>query len=255
MTDPRLITIPLSHYCEKARWALDVTAFAYREEGHAPVAHLRATRAAGGKTVPLLVHEGRVFADSTDIAHHADALAPPDRRLVPAAGDPARARVLALEDELDETLGVDARLLAYWYNLKDPEPARAMVSRMMPVRSPPLTRIAATLFRRLIFRKYRVSQATAELAERRVRSMFSRLGETLETDGYLVAGRFTLADLTLAALASPLLTPPEHPLRRVKTATPPGLAALRDELSATPTGRHVLRMYREHRAPVPREAR
>ena len=31
-----LITIPLSHYCEKARWALDRVALSYREEPHAP---------------------------------------------------------------------------------------------------------------------------------------------------------------------------------------------------------------------------
>ena len=29
---PRLITIPISHYCEKARWALERAEIPYREE-------------------------------------------------------------------------------------------------------------------------------------------------------------------------------------------------------------------------------
>ena len=35
-----LITIPPSHYCEKARWALDYARIPYREERHPPLFHL-----------------------------------------------------------------------------------------------------------------------------------------------------------------------------------------------------------------------
>lgn len=35
----RLITLPISHYCEKVRWALDRQGIAYREEAHAPIFH------------------------------------------------------------------------------------------------------------------------------------------------------------------------------------------------------------------------
>jgi glutathione S-transferase len=249
MVQARLITIPFSHYCEKARWALDATGVAYREEPHAPLAHLRATRAVGGRTVPVLVHDDRVLCDSTEIVLHADALARPGRRLVPE--DPGvRERALSIEHDLDETLGVDARLLVYWYQLRDDVPARAFVGKMMRVRSPLVQRVVAPLLRRIIFRKYQVSEETAAFAETRVRATFARLGEDLTAGrGYLVAGRFTLADLTLASLASPLLGPPEHPVMgRVKGGVTPGLAALRAELSATPVGQHALRVYREHRA-------
>ena len=52
MTDLVLVTIPFSHYCEKARWALDRAGLAYEERAHLPLAHyLPARRAGGGKTV------------------------------------------------------------------------------------------------------------------------------------------------------------------------------------------------------------
>jgi len=46
MTVPRLITIPINHFCEKARWALDRAAIAYREERHVQGIHQIAARRA-----------------------------------------------------------------------------------------------------------------------------------------------------------------------------------------------------------------
>ena len=55
----RLITIPISHYCEKARWALDRARIGYREERHVQFVHrVAARRAGGGSTVPVLVTDG-----------------------------------------------------------------------------------------------------------------------------------------------------------------------------------------------------
>ena len=62
-----LITVPLSHYCEKARWGLDRLELPYREEPHAPLLHRLATRRNDGGTVPVLVHGSSRFIDSTDI--------------------------------------------------------------------------------------------------------------------------------------------------------------------------------------------
>jgi glutathione S-transferase len=248
MEPARLITIPFSHYCEKARWMLDASGVPYREEPHAPIVHRRATRAVGGKSVPILVHGAEVLRDSSTIALHVDALAPPERRLVPSDVDD-RSRVLAIEDELDETLGVDARLLGYWYMLRSDEPARAAVGRLLRIRSPLVRSLVTPVFRSFMFRFYDVSARTAQLAEARVRATFARLGKAIESEGYLVARRFTLADVTFAALSAPLLSPPEHPVTGRFVGTPiPELIAFRAELAATPAGHHALRLYREHRS-------
>jgi glutathione S-transferase len=252
MDPARLITIPLSHYCEKARWALDATGFGYHEEPHAPVVHRRATRAVGGRSVPVLVHGTRVVHDSTEIALYAETLAAPERRLLPV-DSAQRARVLAIEEELDETLGLDARLLVYWHFLRDGQTARALVARMMSLRSSLAQSLVAPAFRALIFRMYKVSEPAARRAESRVRETFTRLARALGETRYLVGDRFTLADLTLAALASPLLAPPEHPILGGMQGDPPAaLIELRAELSSTVAGRHALRVYREHRAASPR---
>jgi len=246
MPEARLLTLPFSHYCEKARWALDATGVAYHEDAYMPGAHARATRAVGGKTVPVLVDGATVLCDSTDIALYADSVAPSLRRLVPEDSE-ARGLVLAIEEELDETLGKDARLIAYAYQLGTGEVARRFLQELLRMPSP-VARLAAPIVRALIFRAYRVTPERTVRAKARVRETFERLGERLRGAGYLVGGSFTLADLTLAALATPLLSPPEHPVMgHLQLTAAPELEAFRAELLSTPTGEHAMRMYREHR--------
>src|SRR5215204_1503149 len=108
-----LITIPISHYCEKARWGLDRAGVSYRERPHLQIFHWVAVRrAGGGKTAPVLVLGDRVFADSADILEEADLQAPPERRLFPedpAAGEEVR----ALQSEFDTRLGPHGRRWMY----------------------------------------------------------------------------------------------------------------------------------------------
>ena len=118
----RLITIPISHYCEKARWALDRAGLDYVEERHVQGIHqLKAKRAGGGTTVPVLVTDEGVFPESDLILRYADERLGEDERLFPA--DPEqRCEVEELCLWLDEGLGPDGRrvIYAYMLPLKDP---------------------------------------------------------------------------------------------------------------------------------------
>ena len=64
MTERRLLTIPISHFCEKARWALERAGLAYREERHVQgVNRIVSKRAGGHGTLPVLICEvGRARA-------------------------------------------------------------------------------------------------------------------------------------------------------------------------------------------------
>ena len=69
----RLLTIPISHFCEKARWALERAGIDYVEERHVQGIHrIVARRAGGGTTMPVLVTDEGVFAESEDILRYAD---------------------------------------------------------------------------------------------------------------------------------------------------------------------------------------
>ena len=94
-----------------------------------------------------------------------------------------------------------------------------------------------------------ISPATAARSEMEVRETFDRVGERLaEGRAYLCGESFTAADLTFAALAAPVLVPPEYgiPLPQ-PDELPASMAKVVRELRAHPAGAHALRMYREQR--------
>jgi glutathione S-transferase len=245
----RLITIAFSHYCEKARWALDYTRVPYVEEAHLPGLHLPSMRRAGGRTVPVLVTEKTALTDSADILTYADALAPGDRKLYPSAPD-ARRDVDAIEALCNGELGKASRLFVYHHALPH---ARALASSVRPGLSateawalPYLIPIVGGLIRR----RYRVDDESAARAEETLRRGFAELGERLAGETYFVGGQFTAADLTFASLLAPILRPEGHPaMTPAIDDAPPPLRALTDELRATPAGRHAQAVYRERRRP------
>lgn len=239
----RLVTIPFSHYCEKARWALDRAGIAYTEDGHLPLFHYLATRrAGGGRTVPVVVEDGHVIGDSTDIVTWADAHRPGS--LLPP--DPAEA--LALEDDFDRQLGPAARRWAY-FHLMPQRQAIAIMASVVPRWQFAALRVVRPLAFGLMRRGLKIDAAGVERSRGKIEETFARVGEMLR-DGrrYLTADRFTVADLTFASLATPVLVPPEHPMPMPSVDMfPPEARGQIDRWRASPAGKHALRMYAEHR--------
>lgn len=245
-----LVTIPFSHYCEKARWALDFADIPYREEGHLPILSRLATRRHRGGSVPVLVTAREVLRDSTDILAWIDRNPErrPDAALYPE--DPgALAEVLAREELLDDTLGPHARRFAYVHLLADRALADAFIGGA-PV--PGWERRAMQLSRPLAIammrRGLKLSPEGARRSEAKIREVFATLDAHLAEHVWLSGARFGAADITLAALAGPVLFPAEYPLGwPPRERLPQAMRALADELSATRTGQHALRCYREYR--------
>lgn len=248
-TTYHLITIPVSHYCEKARWALDRIGAAYREEPHAPIFHYRRSRGAGGeRTVPVLVTDLGVFPDSTEIlkflgSRHADAWQPyPEDSTL-------REEVEELEEFFDTKLGPHTRRAAYFHVLPEKklflETALRGVSAWERTLFPIMRPAVCWLMRRGM-------NITAESAERslgKVREVFAAVSVRL-ADGrqFLVGEAFSAADLTFAALAAPVILPRGYggslpPLSDL----PPAFLALVEEFRTSPAGAFAQRMYRDHR--------
>ena len=242
-----LITIPLSHYCEKARWALDRVALPYREEPHAPLLHRLATKRNERGTVPVLVHAGRRFSDSTDILKHLDTVSGGDL-LYPRDAE-LRRDVEELEEQFDKELGPHARRWAYGQALSQTKSLRALWARDVPRLEASVIQVVTPLVRRLVRMGYKITPENAQRSLDRVRGVFRQVDELL-SDGrrFLVGDRFTAADLTFAALATPVLLPAE--CRAVQPALDDVPATMRDEIlrfRETGAGRFALRMFSQER--------
>jgi glutathione S-transferase len=246
--------MPFSHFCEKARWALDTAGVAYSEEGHCPGLHRFAVKRAGGRSsVPILVSEsGEVLTQSSAIVRFADERAAGDRKLSPE--DPRlRAEADALEARFDEDLGPDVRRFVYFHLL----PERAAAFRLFDIKTPRAERVAVRvafpLLRRFMRRMMRIDAASALESRDRTRRTFEEVGALLR-DGrpFLTGDRFTGADITFAALSAPMVQPKEHPITGSGSgidldALPPALTTEARSLQASPAGLFAARLYRECR--------
>jgi glutathione S-transferase len=245
----KLITIPFSHFCEKARWGLDRAALPYVEQGYAPVVHRLAVLPRGSKTAPVLVDHGRIVRGSNTILKLCDARGHASEPLYPE--DTAlRREVEKLVARYDVELGRATRLWLYSWALDDHEALmrfssaglspgqRRRLRRMLPA-------VAGTL-RAVLSIDSQTHERSAHRADEELALVSERL-----SDGrlYLAGERFTAADLTFAALAAPILTPPEYGGGAI--TPPPEPLALAPAIArwrATPAGRHGMAIYRDLRA-------
>ncbi|HEY0715416.1 MAG TPA: glutathione S-transferase N-terminal domain-containing protein [Polyangia bacterium] len=242
----RLVTIPFSHYCEKARFGLDHAGVAFDEEAHLPIVAARhARRAGGGRTVPVLVTDKGVVADSTDILHFCDRHARGGPPLYPPK---TAAEVSALEDHFDEKFGPHVRRLAFFHALPSRRYVLDLAGEGLPWWERALLGVAYPVLRTAIERGLRIDAAGAARSAARVEEVFAEVGRRL-ADGrpFLVGNTFTAADLTFAALASPLLRPPEHPRPYRETHAPASLTTLQDRLRASRAGSFALQLYASFR--------
>ena len=242
---PRLITMPHSHYCEKARWALDLAGVEYVEEAHPPLFHWLATWPRGGRSVPVFVRDGRDYRDSSEILLHLDEAG---SGLYPAEAT-LRREVLALEEEFDERLGPHARRWAYAQLLPHSELLVKAMAPGTPRLERSLLRVFLPLVKLLIRRFLRISERSSRRSLDVVDGVFDQVGQRLQ-DGrcYLAGDRFTAADLTFASLSAPVLLPAKYRGRMpALDEVPQPMQEQVNRLRATTAGRFALRLFEEHR--------
>ncbi len=252
-TRPVLWHIAISHYSEKARWALDYKGIEHERRAPTPGAHMLAalwlTRGRS-KTFPVLQLEGQTIGNSSAIVAALEDRFP-ERPLYPEDPDERR-KALQLADFFDEELGPHARLLVFHYATRD----RAIVDRftrdLLPsrLRDSSAVRAGATrFFSTFAGVRYGVkSERAAELAKEKVIAAFDRLESELDGNDYLVGDRFTVADLPAAALFYPIVQPAEGP----SVPDPPeGVERFRGPLQDRPGYRWVEETFRRHRAKAP----
>jgi glutathione S-transferase len=242
-----LYTFNISHFAEKARWALDYEGIRYDEKVLLPGPHQLVTRRIAPRThVPVLEHDGKhVQGSSAIIDYVADRLG--GTRLT--ATDPAeRARARELESTLDQAFGRGVQQVLYSALLKDRRTVIELWSSGGPFWAKGFYAIAFPAVASAVRRMYKTTDVEGVAnAKQRFLTTFDALDAVLAKQPYLGGDAPSRADITLAALLAPVCRVPEH---RVKwPAIPAELADLEASLGGRPTWNHVLRMYRDHRLP------
>lgn len=217
-----------SHYCEKARWALDFKGVPYTPRHLLPGFHLRTARKlAPRSSLPILEADGAVIQDSTEIINFLEQTFP----------DPSE-------------IGVTLRLWFYYHTLPDRHRALRFLCQDAPWLQRSLFALSFATIRRAMTEMMSLSAETASGAEQRFLLALDRLDKALERGPFLVGNRFSRADLSACALLWPLCRPGESE-SEVEALMSPTVCTLRKQLQGRRFYLWVLERYQERRMPAP----
>jgi glutathione S-transferase len=247
MTTPTLYVFAISHYCEKARWALERLCIPYQPRFVVPGLNRSIAKRLGvaNGSLPFLVTSEGVIGGSDAILDWAEkhTTAP---HLSLAGNDPESAR--ALERRLDDIIGVHTRRFYYSDALfSNPKAVRPIFSRDLSL----LPRLALTLgWSQIVPRMIKgmdLGPAQGAASKNILAKELDWLDAVL-SDGraFLCGGSLSRADIAAASLLAPLVIPQEHP-SYATIALPDGVAATIAEWQARPSLLWVKALYRDFR--------
>jgi glutathione S-transferase len=242
---PHLWHFRVSHYNEKVRWALDYKRWPHRRTSLVPGFHLPQVRSLTGQSqVPALELDGQMLLDSTHIIEELER-----RRPTPALmpSDPvARARAREIAGYFDREVAPALRRMFWDIYLKHP----SLAARLSADGASDWARLGWLLSFPVISPAFRYNVGAnarlLKLARRRISGYFDRLEERIGPSGYLVGERFGFADLSVAAVLSVLVRPPEFPYP-LPQPLPPELVETQASLRHRAGYRWVEGIYARHR--------
>lgn len=259
---PRLYTFALSHYSEKARWALDAAGLVYDEHPQTPLLHIpNIIRLSKNKTktsVPLLIDGETRLQESTAIMLWAHDKAPekglfgepakPGRtgkvtKAAAAKAEKQRADIEATIAHFDG-MGHHVRRFCYGYLLSD----RKQVLLALTWASAPLQSAALKLNYPLvkagITKAYDISPESTERSRAIIETKLKEIAKRVKKTAYLCGKEFSAADIAVASLLAPIAMPDESPIYRTLRGN---AAAPIAELSQHAAMDWVRDIYRNHR--------
>lgn len=238
-----LYTFTVSHFCEKARWALDLSGAPYQEKLLLPGLHLWTTRRlAAQSTVPILVHDKRVIQGSSAILDHIQAYWPSTPLPHGTAYSTTRG---ALEAEFDRALGHSTQRLLYAALSADREEITRLWCDHGPSWAPTFYGLAFPFVDAVVKRMYHTTDTVAVAeAHQQLGQCLDHVESLLQRTPYLAGDRPGREDLVMASFLAPLDFPEEHP------AAWPANAKVAETFAAyrqRPAIAHMKRVYRELR--------
>jgi glutathione S-transferase len=232
-----------SNYNEKARWALDFKGIPHRRRSLLPAGPRALRFSRGDGTLPVLDLDGQRIVDSTRII-----AAREERRPAPAlypADASERARALALEDFFDEHAGHDMRRIGFWEQRDETAYGLALLTVDQPRAARLVMRPMMPLGWRYVSKRYKFTQEAFERSCEVLVAALDRIEAERGGRPHLVGDRFSVADLTAAALLYPLVSPPEY---QYELPEPPPSKFL-ESVQGHPALDWIATTWREHRRP------
>jgi len=206
-----LYQFQLSHFCEKARWALDYKNIDYEVINLLPGFHAATTKKLCGRSsVPVIVHNDVATRDSAIIISYLDD-AFPENPLTPH--DPElRDQAIGWEQYADKEIGPAVRLCFYHLALDHPQLVASLFTQGGPWYGKFLYRIIFPKLREKMRVLMKINEQTYQSSLTTVDNAVDKLVAHINGRTHIVGDTFTRADLAVAALFAPLCQPSKYAL-------------------------------------------
>ena len=206
-----LYQFPISHYCEKVRWALDFKHLDYQVKNLIPGLHLSKTKKlARSSSVPILVHDGKIVQNSSDIISYIDAEFP-EFPLLPEQEN-LQLEAMAWEKFADDEIGITVRLICYHHLLDYPSLAIPLFTGNGPWYGPLVIKAIYPGLQTAMRNMMSINPESVQAANIKLGLAIDRVYTRLQEQSFLAGDNFTRADLATASLLAPLCMPKKYGL-------------------------------------------
>lgn len=252
---PTLVSNSVSCIDEIVRWVLDSKGILYKDESHAPGLYIPVVNKLSGQkgtwNNPVLLTTDALIYTVPSIVQYLDQRTIPTDRIIPESGS-GRTEVLDLYHLFSS--GLAGNLSEYVYSLILPfrRFAIPLFTERVSLKERLISQIGYPILRKALAKGLNLAGGTNEARLQAVREVFQHV-DNLLSDGrkYLVGNKLTLADISFASVAAPLILPDQCGSVITKiNQIPDELRKVILELRATDAGQFVLRLYQEDRLPM-----
>jgi len=242
---PVLYVFAISHFCEKARWALDILGVDYELRYVAPGEHIEIAKKLGAprSSLPYLSLDGRVIQGSADIISWAESVSTSDISLTSDAEACEQ-----IEKRIDDIAGVHVRRFYYSEALVEhPSMIRPIFTRDLPLTKKLMISLAWEKICKIMITRMDLGLQQGEESKNIVNDELNWIDELL-ADGrnYLVGDSFSRADIAVASILAPLASPSSHPVY-CRLEHPPRMAQELSNWENRPSLKWVHDVYANHR--------
>jgi len=238
-----LYQFPISHFCEKARWALDYKNIPYKTKNLLPGPHVKQVMSIAKRPeVPVLKHKNNVIQHSDKIIDYLDKTFP-DKCLTPA-DEECRKKSLEWEAFVDKEVGINIRTFFYHTLIKHPKLLIPIFTYKGPWYGKILMKFFFPTLRIKMIKLMRINNETAAQAKQDLKLAIDKINLHLSENKFLAGDQFSRADLAAASLLAPLVQPEKYGLPW-PSPLPPALQTTIDEWSSELEWvRHLYNEYR-----------
>ena len=201
-----LYQFPISHYCEKIRWALSYKGLKFQTVNLIPGFHIKKMKQLTGKSsVPAIIDNKRVIYNSSNIIDYLDKSYPTNPLSSNDMG--LQTEIMNWEQYIDDEIGVHVRRICYHTLLDYPALTTKFLTHNCQWYAPFLIKLIFPKLQAKMRHLMKINDETTIISIEKFEHAMQKINQHLSNNQYLVGNKFSRADLTLAALLAPLFKP------------------------------------------------